>query len=128
MPYGFNEDKSMFDLSDIDQSTEGTFTVNPATSGNRITKANIVSWAEGRIGCVQGTFTPRFTYSSAFWLLVGTTDILPAVETGGVAIGYETYGSESMKITTDGKVYIYINASYMDNTAEAFNINYVVAE
>lgn len=128
MPYGFNDDKSMFDLSDINQSTEGTFTVNPATSGDRITNADIVSWAEGRIGCVQGTFTPRFTYGGAFWLLVGTTDILPAVETGGVGISYESYGSISMKITTDGNVYIYISANYMDNTAQAFNISYIIAE
>lgn len=128
MPHGFNEDKSMFDLSDIDQSTEGTFTVNPATSGNRITNANIMSWAEGRIGCVAGSFVPRYSYSSAFWLLVGTTDILPAAETGGTFASTDYGSSNLMKITTDGKLYMRLINDSNDNVAVSFSISYVVAE
>lgn len=127
MPYGFNDDKSMFDLSDIDQSTEGTFTVNPATSGDRITNANIVSWAEGRIGCVAGSFVPRYSYSSAFWLLVGTTDILPTAETGGTYAGILINTGNALKITTDGEIYIYIMSSDANNAVQGFSISYVVA-
>lgn len=127
MPYGFNDDKSLFDLSDIDQSTEGTFTVNPATSGDRITNADVASWAEGRIGCVAGSFTPRYTYSSEFWLLVGTTDILPAAETGGT-YGSTVIGTSNMiKIENDGKVYIRLINGTLNGVAVSFSLAYVTA-
>lgn len=128
MPYGFNDDKSMFDLSDIDQSTEGNFTVNPATSGNRITNADIDSWAEGRIGCVSGSFTPRYTYSSDFWLLVGTTDILPAAETGGTCGSTAVGTSNMIKIDNDGKVYMRMINSTLNGVAVSFSLPYVTAE
>ena len=127
MPHGFNEDKSMFDLSDIDQSTEGTFTVNPATSGNRITNANIMSWAEGRIGCVAGSFVPRYDYSYAFWLLVGTTDILPAAEAVGMFAGVDYSSSNSMRIDTDGNVYIRLTNDGNNGNIATFSISYVVS-
>ncbi len=127
MPYGFNEDKSTFDLADIDQSVEGTFTAAPATSLDTITNVNVTTWADGRIGCVGGTYTPN-TVSTGRWVLIGTTDILPEVETGGTYSVDATYASNAMKLTTAGELYMYVlNNDNGLGKVHSFGLPYVVA-
>jgi hypothetical protein len=128
MPYGFNDDKSQFDLENMGGAA-GTFTPNISAS-NGVSTADISVWKEGRIACIAGTFKPAFgSQSLPFWLTVGTIeDYKPAATAGGVAIDIDDVMSMPVTIDASGVVRVQINYASLKGQTHAISMLYVVGE
>ena len=105
MAYGFNDDKSKFDLSDIGSSRVGTFTPN----ANRVRSSNVQVWADGAIGHIAGLITLLSTTTTTG--IVGhidgiTPDAGDSYSAGMGQCGFTTAnGQARMSVQANGDVF-----------------------
>ena len=105
MAYGFNDDKSKFDLSGIDTSRVGTFTPN----ANKISNSNVQVWADGTIGHIAGyvTLVSRATTNGVVGHIDGITPDARGDYTAGLGqcghVG--TVGQMNMSVQANGDLF-----------------------
>lgn len=101
MPYGFNDDKSMFDLSDIGTIGTGTFEPN----SNVVYSSDINVTINGTIGHISG----RIRLKTLSGGKVGTIGGVGSIKTGAHFVNVQTYvyGRCDIILDTNGDLYIY---------------------
>lgn len=127
MPYGFNDDKSMFDLDGL---TDRLATFTPSSALTNITLSNMLCVVHGTTGLLTGT--ANFTsLTNGTWYLLGTlSDVTVASQTytRAAVMQDSMYYRADVRIDTNGNVY-YRPSSYGDSEIEAtcaFNIMFRV--
>lgn len=126
MPYGFNDDKSKFDLANMGGST-GTFTPNVSTSVG-VSSADVNVWKEGPIACVAGSFVPVTTATTfPATVNIGTIDdIKPSDVAGGCAICTSGNYGARVDIDTNGNVTVQLPFAAAKNKTFIFGITYMI--
>lgn len=132
MPYGFNDDKSAYDLSNIVDmiSWVGNYTTDGVT-GAVISSYNAACFGSGETACVAGNIAFTSISASAGWLKIGTIDHPAAADTlGTCAIGrqYNYNAAGQIKVGADGGVYFNYNDKNPLPTIIVFNVPYRAAQ
>ena len=132
MPYGFNEDKSMYDLSDIAEmiSWVGNYTIGGVTNAV-IRDYNAACFGSGVTACVSGDIAFTSISASAGWLKIGTVDHPAETDTiGTCAIGsQQNYNAAGqIKVGADGGVYFNYNDKNPLPAIIVFNVPYRAAQ
>lgn len=125
MPYGFNDDKSKFNLANMGGSS-GTFTPNVSTSAG-VSSADVNVWKEGSIASISGTFV-LVTKATSFPAMVtlGTIeDFKPVSVAGGIAVSRGENTGLPLTVSTTGVVQAQIPYSGQNGATFDMGVVYI---
>lgn len=115
MAYGFNSDKSTYDLGNMGRETVGTFTKSSIGAGS-ITLDGMRCVVRGMMGVLTGRMTISADDGS-WWWRIGTIAGV-AIAKRAYSMSKAFYGNDDgwqvpivVRVDTDGGVYIWINNS-----------------